>query len=220
MRLLLVEDDAQLAQGLYRALGQQGYTVDQADNGIDAQYMGEEPIYDAVILDLGLPGRPGLEVLRNWRGAGILVPVLILTARDSWQERVEGLQAGADDYLGKPFHTEELLARLQALLRRSATREQTRLEIDGVVLDEAAKTASVDGADLPLTSTEYKLLRYLMRHAGEVIPKQRLYEAIYEWDSERDINIIEVYIRRLRDKLGSARIETRRGQGYCFRSGA
>jgi two-component system OmpR family response regulator len=220
MRLLLVEDDAQLAQGLYQALGKQGYTVDRADNGIDAQYMGEEAVYDAVILDLGLPGRPGLEVLRNWRGEGLLVPVLILTARDSWQERVEGLQAGADDYLGKPFHTEELLARLQALLRRSASQEQTRLEIDGLVLDETAKTASLDGTDLPLTSTEYKLLRYLMRHAGEVIPKQRLYEAIYEWDSERDINIIEVYIRRLRDKLGSGRIETRRGQGYCFRGGA
>ena len=218
MRLLVVEDDTQLAQGLYRALGEQGYTVDLADNGIDAQYMGEEPIYDAVILDLGLPGRPGLEVLRNWREAGILVPVLILTARDSWQERVEGLQAGADDYLGKPFHTEELLARLQALLRRSAAQEQTRLEIDGVVLDEAAKAVSLEGVPLHLTSTEYKLLRYLMRHAGEVIAKSRLYEAIYEWDSERDINIIEVYIRRLRDKLGNDRIETRRGQGYCFRS--
>jgi len=220
MRLLLVEDDKQLAEGLYRSLGEQGYTVDRADNGIDAQYMGEEAVYDAVILDLGLPGRPGLEVLRNWRAAGLSVPVLILTARDSWQERVEGLQAGADDYLGKPFHTEELLARLQALLRRSAAREQTRLEIDGLVLDETAGTASLAGEALHLTSTEYKLLRYLMRHAGEVIPKQRLYEAIYEWDSERDINIIEVYIRRLRDKLGSERIETRRGQGYSLRGGA
>jgi len=217
MRLLLVEDDLQLAEGLYRALGEQGYAVDRADNGIDAQYMGEEAPYDAVILDLGLPGRPGLEVLRHWRGQGLAVPVLILTARDSWQERVEGLQAGADDYLGKPFHTEELLARLQALLRRSGAREQTRLEIDGLVLDEVAGTASLAGEALHLTSTEFKLLRYLMRHAGEVIPKQRLYEAIYEWDSERDINIIEVYIRRLRDKLGSGRIETRRGQGYCIR---
>jgi len=220
MRLLLVEDDAQLAEGLYRALGEQGYTVDRADNGIDAQYMGEEAVYDAVVLDLGLPGRPGLEVLRHWREQGLAVPVVILTARDSWQERVEGLQAGADDYLGKPFHTEELLARLQALLRRNAAREQTRLEIQGLVLDESARAASLDGEALHLTSTEYKLLRYLMRHAGEVIPKQRLYEAIYEWDSERDINIIEVYIRRLRDKLGSGRIETRRGQGYCLRDGA
>jgi DNA-binding response OmpR family regulator len=219
MRLLLVEDDAQLAEGLYRTLCEQGYTVDRIDNGIDAQYMGEEGIYDAVILDLGLPGRPGLEVLRHWRAAGLPVPVLILTARDSWQERVEGLQAGADDYLGKPFHGEELLARLQALLRRSAAREQTHLAIDGLVLDETAGTASLDGEALHLTSTEYKLLRYLMRHAGEVVSKQRLYEAIYEWDSDRDINIIEVYIRRLRDKLGQGRIETRRGQGYRLRSG-
>ncbi|MBD3671042.1 MAG: response regulator transcription factor [Gammaproteobacteria bacterium] len=216
MRILLVEDDIQLAEGLAASLRTEGYSVDLAADGIEAQYRGEESLYDGVVLDLGLPGRSGLEVLRHWRGQGLAVPVLILTARDSWQERVEGLQAGADDYLGKPFHQEELLARLQALLRRSGTQEQVMLSINGVNLDEQAKEVRLEERPVSLTATEYKLLRYLMRHAGEVLSKQKLYEAIYEWDEDRDINIIEVYIRRLRDKLGSERIETRRGQGYCF----
>jgi len=217
MRLLLVEDDQQLAEGLYRMLTAESYAVDRASNGIDAQYMGEEQAYDAVILDLGLPGRSGLEVLRNWRTSGIYIPVLILTARDSWQERVDGLQAGADDYLGKPFHQPELLARLQALLRRSSSQHQTQLSIDGITLDEGRQIAELAGQTIELTAMEFRLLRFLMRHAGEVIAKQRLYEAVYEWDSERDINIIEVYIRRLREKIGKEHIETRRGQGYCFR---
>lgn len=218
MRLLLVEDDQQLAEGLYRFLTAESYVVDRADNGIDAQYMGEQQAYDAVVLDLGLPDRPGLEVLRNWRAEGILCPVLILTARDSWQERVDGLQAGADDYLGKPFHQPELLARLQALLRRSSAQHQTQLNINNVILDETRQCAEVHGRHVELTAMEFRLLRFLMRHAGEVIAKQRLYEAVYEWDSERDINIIEVYIRRLREKLGKEHIETRRGQGYSFRT--
>lgn len=217
MRLLLVEDDHQLAEGLYQALTAEAYVVDRADNGIDAEYMGEEQTYDAVILDLGLPGRPGLEVLRNWREKAIMYPVLILTARDSWQERVDGLQAGADDYLGKPFHQQELLARLQALLRRSTAQNQTQLAIAGIKLDETKQCVEVHGKPIELTAMEFRLLRFLMRHAGEVIAKQRLYEAVYEWDSERDINIIEVYIRRLREKLGKEQIETRRGQGYRFR---
>ncbi|MDH5183054.1 MAG: response regulator transcription factor [Gammaproteobacteria bacterium] len=217
MRLLLVEDDDQLAEGLSQALTAEAYVVDRADNGIDAQYMAEQQEYAAVILDLGLPGRPGLEVLRNWRDKGILYPVLILTARDSWQERVDGLQAGADDYLGKPFHQQELLARLQALLRRTTSHSQPQLAIAGIQLDEIKQCIEVDGKEVDLTAMEFRLLRYLMRHAGEVIAKQRLYEAVYDWDSERDINIIEVYIRRLREKLGKEHIETRRGQGYRFR---
>lgn len=217
MRLLLVEDDQQLADGLYTELSAEGYAVDRASNGVDAQYMGEQQTYDVVVLDLGLPGRSGLDVLRNWRTQGLFYPVLILTARDSWQERVDGLQAGADDYLGKPFQIQELLARLQALLRRSSVHNRPQLDISGVRLDEQQQRVEVDGVAVDLTAMEYRLLRFLMRHAGEVIAKQRLYDAVYEWDAEHDINIIEVYIRRLREKLGKDHIETRRGQGYCFR---
>jgi DNA-binding response OmpR family regulator len=219
VRLLLVEDDVQLADGIATDLRQAGFAVDLADNGIDAEYLGREQIYDAVILDLGLPGRPGLEVLDSWRESGLSTPVLILTARDSWAERVKGLRAGADDYLGKPFHFEELAARLQALLRRSTGRAQPQLSVAGLHLDEERQRVHLaDGTEVELTGTEFRLLRYLMSHPDKVLSKGRLTDHVYEGDHDRDSNVLEVYVRRLREKIGREHIETRRGQGYLFRS--
>lgn len=218
MRLLLVEDDSELAARVAGDLRAAGYAVDISGDGIDAEFLGSEQVYDAVILDLGLPGRPGLEVLQHWRAAGLTFPVLILTARDSWSERVQGLRAGADDYLGKPFHVEELLARLQALLRRSVGRAAAGLEIAGLRLDEETQTVDCgDGKALPLTATEFRLLRYLMSYPDRILSKSRLMEHVYDDEHDRDSNVLEVYIRRLRDKVGRDRIETRRGQGYLFR---
>jgi len=217
VRLLIAEDDAALADRLRTRLSGAGYAVDVAADGIDAAHLGSSEPYDAVILDLGLPGKPGLSVLREWRGAGNAVPVLILTARDGWSERVEGLQAGADDYLGKPFHVEELLARVQALLRRAAPVQATELRAGGWRLDEARQCLiGADGGEQPLTGTEFRLLRYFMRHPDQVLSKTRLSEHVYDYDAERDSNVIEVYVRRLRALLGSECIETRRGQGYVF----
>jgi DNA-binding response OmpR family regulator len=219
MRLLLVEDDAALGERLRARLAQEGYAVDLAADGIDGAHLGATEPYDAVILDLGLPRKPGLAILRDWRDAGNTVPVLILTARDGWAERVEGLQAGADDYLGKPFHAEELVARIQALLRRAAPEQATELHIGTWRLDEA-RQCLVDAQNhaQPLTGTEFRLLRYFMRHPGEVLSKTRLSEHVYDYDSERDSNVIEVYVRRLRTLLGPDCIETRRGQGYVFKN--
>lgn len=220
MRLLVVEDDVALGERLRTRLVAEGYAVDLARDGIDGAHLGATEPYDAVILDLGLPGKPGLTVLREWRTAANRVPVLILTARDGWAERVEGLQAGADDYLGKPFHVEELLARIQALLRRAAPVPDTELRAGDWRLDEA-RQCLVDraGNEQALTATEFRLLRYFMRHPDEVLSKTRLSEHVYDYDAERDSNVIEVYVRRLRGLLGNDRIETRRGQGYVFRSG-
>jgi two-component system OmpR family response regulator len=219
LRLLLVEDDRELAAGIARDLRREGFAVDQSNDGIEAEYLGLEALYDAVILDLGLPGRSGLDVLRSWRNAGLAVPVLILTARDTWSERVEGLRAGADDYLGKPFHREELSARLHALLRRSTGRATPELTAGGLRLDEERQCACLlDGDEIPLTGTEFRLLRYLMTHPDRVLSKGRLTEHIYEEEQDRDSNVLEVYIRRLREKIGRQYIETRRGQGYLFRS--
>ena len=219
MRLLLVEDDEQLADGIATDLRHDGFAVDRADNGIDAEYLGREQIYDAVILDLGLPGKPGLEVLRSWREGGLATPVLILTARDSWAERVLGLRSGADDYLGKPFHFEELSARVQALLRRSAGRAEPQLTVAGLRLDEERQRVQLaDGTEVELTGTEFRLLRYLMSYPDKVLSKGRLTDHVYEADHDRDSNVLEVYVRRLREKIGRERIETRRGQGYLFRS--
>lgn len=223
MRLLVVEDDADLSKRLRVRLEQDGYAVDVAANGIDGAHLGANEPYDAAVLDLGLPGKPGLEVLKEWRRAGSRLPVLILTARDSWAERVEGLQAGADDYLGKPFHIEELLARLQALLRRSAATPTMELRCGRWCLDEARQCLVDGGGDgdsngneQTLTATEFRLARYLMRHPNAVLSKTELYEHVYGYDAEHDSNVIEVYIRRLRTLLGAAHIETRRGQGYVF----
>ncbi len=219
MRLLLVEDDQPLAEGLRQDLSKAGYAVDWADNGIDGEFMGRETGYDAVILDLGLPELPGLEVLRRWRAAQNATPVIVLTARDAWHERVDGLKAGADDYLGKPFHTEELLARLQALIRRSEGRPQAELAGAGLVLDEDTQQVRLeDGQAVDLTGTEFRLLRYFMSHPGRILSKTRLTEHVYDQDFDRDSNLIEVYVKRLREKIGRERIETRRGQGYVFQA--
>lgn len=216
MRLLIAEDDPELGPRLRERLIQAGYAVDLAANGVDAAHLGATEPYDAVILDLGLPGRDGLAVLRDWRAAGQTVPVLILTARNGWAERVEGLQAGADDYLGKPFHPEELLARVQALLRRAAPVQSTELRVGRWRLDEARQCLSADDDVQALTRTEFRLLRYFLRHPGRVLSKTRLTEHVYDYDADRDSNVIEVYVRRLRSLIGADRIETRRGQGYVF----
>ncbi len=219
MRLLLVEDDKRLAGGIATDLRRAGFAVDTATDGIDAEYLGRAQEYDAVILDLGLPGKPGLDVLRAWRDSGLTMPVLILTARDSWTERVLGLKSGADDYLGKPFHFEELSARLDALLRRSTGRATPELSIAGLRLDEERQHVQrADGVEVELTGTEFRLLRYLMSHPDKLLSKSRLTEHVYEGDHDRDSNVLEVYVRRLREKIGRAYIETRRGQGYLFRS--
>ncbi len=221
MRVLIVEDDAALGGSLKAELERRGFAVDWQDNGVDGQFMGEQEPYDAIVLDLGLPRRPGLEVLRNWRTAGVATPVLILTARDAWHEKVEGFQAGADDYLGKPFHVEELAARLQALIRRASGVAQADIRGGGLVLDEARqRVRRPDGTDVELTGTEFRLLRYFMLHAGEILSKTQLAEHVYDYDSDKDSNVIEVYVRRLRQKLGDDLIETRRGQGYVFISSA
>lgn len=217
MRILIVEDDAALADSLRARLRQEGFAVDVAVNGIDGEHLGREEAYDAIILDLGLPGRPGLEVLRHWRTEAIATPVIILTARDAWHEKVDGFKAGADDYLAKPFHVEELLARLQAVVRRSVTHSTGSLSACGLTLDEEHRSCRRDdGNAVDLTGTEFRLLRYFMLHPGKVLSKSRLAEHIYEFDDERDSNVIEVYVTRLRGKIGKELITTRRGQGYVF----
>lgn len=217
MRLLLVEDDRQLSTPLRHDLEQQGYAVDLAENGRDAEFMGNEIAYDIIVLDLGLPERPGLEVLGHWRADGNRTPVIILTARDAWHERVAGFKVGADDYLGKPFHVEELIVRIQALVRRSHEIIGSTLESGGLRLDEDQQRVTLPGGGYQeLTGTEFRLLRYLMLNRGKILSKSRLTEHVYEQDFDRDSNLIEVYIRRLRDKLGKGVIETRRGQGYLY----
>ena len=217
MRLLLVEDDDELVAFLQPALLAAGYVVDRADNGREGEHLGDELPYDGVVLDLGLPQRPGLEVLRNWRRRGNRTPVLVLTARDAWHERVDGLKAGADDYLGKPFHVEELLARLQSLIRRSVGQPESGVRAGDLWLDEDRQTLVLPGGrEEPLTGTEFRLLRYFMLNPNKVLSKTRLTEHVYDQDFDRDSNLIEVYVRRLREKLGKDRIRTQRGQGYVF----
>ena len=218
MRLLLVEDDAALSDRLRLDLEKTGFAVDVAADGVDAEFMGDSEPYDVAVLDLGLPGRPGLEVLRHWRAAGNPLPVLILTARDAWHEKVDGFKAGADDYLSKPFHTAELIVRLQALLRRGVARPHGPMRVAGLELDEDAQTVRIPatGEACELTGTEFRLLRYFMLHPGRVLSKPRLAEHVYDFDTERDSNVLEVYINRLRRKLGRDLISTRRGQGYVF----
>lgn len=217
MRLLLVEDDSLLAESLQKDLAKQGFAVDLANNGVDAEFMGDIEPYDVVILDLGLPLRPGLEVLANWRQKGNRVPVIILTSRDAWHERVDGFKAGADDYLGKPFHVEELIARVLALVRRSHDMPGQRLQSGGLELDEERQQVRLsNGETITLTDTEFRLLRYFMLHPNRILSKTLLTEHVYEQDFDRDSNLIEVYVRRLRDKLGKERILTRRRQGYIF----
>jgi DNA-binding response OmpR family regulator len=214
MRILLVEDDARIARGLRSALEGAGYAVDLARDGEAAWFQGDTEDYDAAVLDLGLPKLDGLTVLRKWRKAGRDFPVLILTARGAWAERVEGIDAGADDYLPKPFAVEELLARIRALLRRAAGRATPTLAIGRVVLDTRQMRVAVDGAPAALSPLEYRCLSYLMHHAGRVVPPTELMEHLYDHDHDRDPNAVEVLMGRLRRKLGVELIETRRGFGY------
>lgn len=215
MKLLLAEDDVKLADYLVRNLKSSGYVVEWAENGVDAEYLALEEDFDGIILDLGLPQKPGLEVLRHWRERGLETPVLILTARDSWQERVDGLRAGADDYLGKPFEFEELLARLEAILRRRFGRADNSLLLDDIELDiDTRKVTIAEGPGTQLTAIEFRLLRYLMLNPGKILSKTELSEHVYEEEQIKDSNVIEVYVNRLRSILGKERIATHRGQGY------
>ena len=216
MKILLVEDDRALSARLRDDLDRRGYAVDVADNGTDAEHLGTECTYDAVILDLGLVQSSGLDVLKRWRKRGNAVPVLILTARDAWHEKVEGFNAGADDYLAKPFHVEELCARLGALIRRSHAQSTGAVTACGLTLDETHQSVSVGSRSIALSGIEFRLLRYFMLHPGEILSKSHLAAHIYDEDSDRDSNVIEVYVNHLRNKLGPSCITTRRGQGYVF----
>ncbi|MEW6598650.1 MAG: response regulator transcription factor [Pseudomonadota bacterium] len=214
MRILLVEDEPDIARQLRQALTDAGYAVDHAPDGEEAHFLGDTEPYDAVVLDLGLPKMDGVTVLEKWRKGGMKTPVLILTARGGWSDKVTGFDAGADDYLTKPFHTEELLARIRALVRRAAGHAQPSLSCGDLRLDPRAARASVNGEPLRLTSLEYRLLHYLMLHQGRVISRTELVEHLYDQDFDRDSNTIEVFVGRLRKKIGADRIETVRGLGY------
>ena len=214
MRILVVEDDADLSRQLKEALKDVGYAVDVANDGEEGHHLGDTEPYDAVILDLGLPVIDGVSVLQKWRADGKKFPVLILTARDQWSEKVAGFDAGADDYLTKPFHTEELMARLRALLRRSAGHTTDTIDIGGLSVDNRSARAFVDGMSIKLTSHEFRLLSYMATHRGRVISRTELVEHIYDQDFDRDSNTIEVFVGRLRRKIGTDCIETVRGLGY------
>ena len=214
MRILVVEDEATLRAQLVQAIADAGHTVEAAVDGREAHYQGEVEDFDAVVLDLGLPLLDGLSVLRRWRAAGRNMPVLILTARSAWQEKVAGIDAGADDYLAKPFHMEELLARLRALLRRQGEHASAQWHCGPIQLDTRAARVMVDAQPLQLTSHEFKLLALLMQRKGEVLSRTELSEHLYAHDSDRDSNTIEVFVGRLRKKLPAGSIETVRGLGY------
>lgn len=214
MRVLVVEDEAALSRQLAGALGSAGYAVDCAGDGERADFLARTEQYDAVLLDLGLPRVDGLSVLRRWRSSGLDVPVLVITARGSWHETVQGIDEGADDYVSKPFRMEEVLARLRALLRRSSGHVQPAIRCGGVVLDPRLAQVTRDGVAVKLTSHEFRVLSYLMHHRARVVSQSELTEHIYAQDFDRDSNTIEVFIARLRRKLGSSLIETVRGLGY------
>mgnify|MGYP000901073921 CR=1 FL=1 len=214
MKILLVEDEPTLRAQLRAGLHEAGYVVDEADNGRDAQYLGDTESFDAVVLDLGLPVLDGLSVLQRWRSAGRTMPVLILTARDGWHEKVAGIDAGADDYLAKPFHMEELLARLRALIRRAQGLASPLLQCGALVLDTRSSRVSLNGQPVGLTSHEYRLLAYLMHRPGTVVSRTELTEHLYAQDFDRDSNTIEVFVGRLRRKLPPDAIRTVRGMGY------
>lgn len=216
MRLLLIEDDVRLARQVRLALERAGYALDHAEDGEDGWFLGDSEPYDAIILDLGLPILDGLSVLRRWRASKRSTPVLILTARGSWREKVTGLREGADDYLAKPFEIEELLARLEALIRRASGHSSPVIVHAGLSLDPAAQRVSQDDMALDLTALEYRALAHLMMHAGAVVSKSELTEHIYGQDDDRDSNVIEVLISRLRKIIGADLIRTHRGQGYVF----
>ncbi|WP_374764311.1 response regulator transcription factor [Yunchengibacter salinarum] len=214
MRLLVIEDDLELAGQIQESLAEAGYSVDLSHDGEDGHFLGESEPYDAIILDLGLPVMDGVSVLRKWRADGVDKPVMVLTARDSWSEKVDGLDAGADDYLTKPFVMAELLARLRALIRRAAGQSSPTLEAGPVSLDTRDGRVHVNGRPVKLTAQEFKLLSYMMHHAGKVVSRTELTEHIYDQDFDRDSNTIEVFVNRIRKKLGVPLIHTMRGLGY------
>ena len=214
MRILVVEDEATLSRQLAAALTEAGYAVDSAADGERADFLGGTEQYDSVVLDIGMPKMDGLTVLRRWRESGILTPVLVLTARGSWHEKVQGIDSGADDYMSKPFRMEELLARLRALIRRASGQANPQLRCGDVILDPRIARVTLAGVPVKLTSHEFRVLSYLMHHRGRVVSQSDLTEHIYSHDFDRDSNTVEVFIARLRRKLGSAVIETGRGLGY------
>ncbi len=215
MRILIVEDEKKLAADLARALAGSGHVIDQVGDGEKAWFLGDTEDYDLVILDLGLPKLDGVQVLKRWRANGRTMPILVLTARDSWSEKVDAIDAGADDYLTKPFRMEELLARVRALLRRQTRHASAVLQVGDIALDTRHNRVSKGGAPVDLSPLEYRLLHYLMHHAGRAVSQLELTEHVYGQDFERDSNAIEVLVARLRRKLGADAIRTRRGFGYC-----
>jgi two-component system, OmpR family, response regulator len=214
LRVLVIEDDPNVARQVVDALRRARFVVDATGDGREGRHLGDTEPYDAVVLDLGLPGIDGLSVLEHWRARGHKMPVLILTARDTWREKVAGLRAGADDYLAKPFELEEMLARIEALIRRAAGHASTVIACGAVRLDTATQRVTLAGAPVDLTALEFRTLSYMLHHPGKVISKTELTEHIYDQDFERDSNVIEVLINRLRKKLGSDLIATHRGRGY------
>lgn len=216
MRLLVVEDDPDLNRQLTTALTDAGYVVDRAFDGEEGHYLGDTEPYDAVILDIGLPKMDGISVLESWRRAGRIMPVLLLTARDRWSDKVQGFDAGADDYVPKPFHLEEVLARIRALLRRSVGHAKSEFLCGPVRLDSRTGRVTVNGTPVKLTSHEYRLLSYLMHHSGRVVSRTELVEHLYDQDFDRDSNTIEVFVGRIRKKLGVEIIQTVRGLGYLL----
>ncbi|HTJ58205.1 MAG TPA: response regulator transcription factor [Devosiaceae bacterium] len=214
MRVLVVEDDANLSRQIKEALTEAGYAVDVAFDGEVGHFLGDTEPYDAVVLDIGLPRMDGLSVLEEWRRAGKTMPVLLLTARDRWSDKVQGIDAGADDYVAKPFHMEEILARLRALVRRAAGHASNEITAGSVRLDVKAGKVTVDGQAVKLTSHELRLLSYLMHHKGKVVSRTELTEHLYDQDFDRDSNTIEVFVGRLRKKLPEECIQTVRGLGY------
>jgi two-component system OmpR family response regulator len=214
MRILVVEDDRSLREQLRAALSDVGYAVDLADNGEEGQFMGETEPYDLAILDLGLPQVDGLTILRGWRASGNAMPVLILSARDRWSEKVEGLDLGANDYLTKPFHMEELLARVRAHIRTQAGQGSSVMNCGDLMVNAATGQVTVNGASVKLTAFQFKVLDYMMHHQGRIVSRSELVEKIYAQDHERDSNTIEVFIGILRRKIGADRIVTEKGLGY------
>lgn len=215
MRILVVEDDPDLNRQLVGALTDAGYVVDAARDGEEGHFLGDTEPYDAVVLDIGLPVMDGVSVLEKWRRAGRKMPVLILTARDRWSDKVQGFDAGADDYVAKPFHMEEVLARIRALLRRAGGHATSELSCGPLTLDPKAARVTVNGQAVKLTSLEFRLLSYLLHHKGRVVSRAELVEHLYDQDFDRDSNTIEVFVGRLRKKLGVEVLRTIRGLGYC-----
>lgn len=217
MRLLLIEDDQNLIDYLRADLSKAGFAIDVANNGLDGEFLGDSEPYDIVVLDLGLPQKSGMDILQSWRSRGNVVPVIVLTSRDQWYERVDGFKAGADDYLGKPFHIEELIARIRALVSRKHGNVSNYIRTASLKLNEDEQRVALDDdTDFALTGTEFRLLRYMMLNSGKILSKSNLSDHVYDHATERDSNLIEVYVRRLREKIGNKMILTKRGQGYVF----